>query len=93
MVRVPNAPNPGVVLRSLHRSSGLARLDYCVSAISSRVSRLSRVSNRSRLQLDLPSWLGKSNVVRCGTLLGYCGVIRLVSDGLVLDIAIRHYPS
>ena len=64
-----------------------------MSAISSHVSILSRVSNRSRLQLDLPSWLGKSTVVRCGTLLGHCGVIRLVSDGLVLDTAIRHYPS
>ena len=39
------------------------------------------------------SWLGKGDLACKGVLLGFGGVLWLLFDDLVLDKAIRHYPS
>ena len=75
------------------RSSALTCSGYCRSQTLFPVCRSEKVSNKSKLQPDQLSWLGKGNSACRGVLLGLLGAIRLYFDGLVLDIAITHYPS
>ena len=93
MVRVRNAPNPESLLRLRVQSSGQASADYCVSQTLFHVCRLAMACNGDKLQPDLPSSFGKDSPSRWGVLPGLGGVIRLLSDVLVLDKAIPHYPS
>ena len=93
MVRVRNAPNPESLLRLRVQSSAQASADYCVSQILFHVCRLVMACNGTKLQPDLPSSFGKDSPSRWGFLPGFGGAIRLLSDVLVVDKAIPHYPS
>ena len=75
------------------RSSALTCSGYCRSQTLFPVCRSEKVSNKSKWQPDQLSWLGKGNSACRGVLLGLGGAVWLLTDGLVVDAVILHYPS